>query len=192
LERNRRFICFSQKDRHLLPLLMLALAALACTFGFEPTEPGQTSAPLTNPDTSGSDGADETGRVTQIVDGDTIEVEIDGVGYRVRYVGVNTPERDEDCYQEAVDANAALVRGQTVRLVRDESNTDRFGRLLRYVYVGSTFVNEALVRDGWAEAVEYRPDTRHTADFRALEQTASSANRGCHPTGIFDDGSLTR
>ncbi len=131
-------------------------------------------------------------RVTRIVDGDTIEVEIDGVGYRVRYVGINTPERDETCYSEATAANRALVNGQTVRLVRDSSNTDQYGRLLRYIYVGDTFVNAELVRNGWAEAVEYRPDTRHTAYFRDLEREATAAGRGCHPTGIFDDGTLTR
>jgi len=53
-------------------------------------------------------------------------------------------------------------------------------------------VNEQLVRDGWAESVEYPPDTARAADFRALEQEAAGANRGCHPTGIFDDGSATR
>lgn len=178
---------FLQKIRSMLALVMLLLAALACTFGFEPDNASMPSAV-----SGGGSGDDEVGRVTQVVDGDTIEVDIDGVGYRVRYVGVNTPERDEACYQEAVDANAALVSGQTVRLVRDESNTDRYGRLLRYVYVGNTFVNQRLVAEGWAEAVEYRPDTRYTADFRALEQDASARNRGCHASGIFDDGTLTR
>jgi micrococcal nuclease len=84
------------------------------------------------------------------------------------------------------------VQGQTVRLVRDQSNTDRFGRLLRYVYVGSRFVNAELVSGGWAEAVEYAPDRAQTAYFRQLEAEARSANRGCHPTGIFNDGSDTR
>lgn len=134
----------------------------------------------------------ETAQVTRIIDGDTIDVRIDGVGYRVRYIGVNTPERDEACYNDASNANAALVEGKTVTLVKDVSDTDQFGRLLRYVYVGNMFVNETLVRDGWAESVEYPPDTARAADFRRLEREATAANRGCHPTGIFDDGSATR
>jgi hypothetical protein len=48
------------------------------------------------------------------------------------------------------------------------------------------------VQNGWAEAVEYPPDTAQTAYFRQLEVEARNANRGCHPTGIFNDGSDTR
>jgi endonuclease YncB( thermonuclease family) len=110
----------------------------------------------------------------------------------VRYVGVNTPERDEACYTEARNANRTLVSGQNIRMLRDESNTDQYGRLLRYIFVGDRFVNAELVADGWAEAVEYNPDRRFTADFRRLEAQAQDANVGCHPTGIFDDGSDRR
>ncbi|MGQ9908188.1 MAG: thermonuclease family protein [Candidatus Flexifilum sp.] len=134
----------------------------------------------------------ETGVVTSVIDGDTIEVRIGDVGYRVRYIGVNTPERDEVCYQDAVDANRALVAGQTVTLTRDQSNTDRYGRLLRFVYVGDLFVNATLVNQGYAEAVVYNPDTTLASYFQNLERGAAAANRGCHPTGIFNDGSNTR
>ena len=137
-------------------------------------------------------GGGETAQVTDIIDGDTIDVDINGVGYRVRYIGVNTPERDETCYADATNANADLVDGQTVTLVRDSSNTDRYGRLLRYIYVGNVFVNAQLVQEGWAESVEYPPDTANAATFRQLEDAAARSNLGCHPTGIFDDGSTTR
>lgn len=130
--------------------------------------------------------------VTRVIDGDTIEVKQGEVTYRVRYIGVNTPESDEACYTEATQANRNLVNGQQVRLERDESNTDQYGRLLRYVYVGNTFVNEALVRDGWAEAVRYPPDDAYHSRFVDLEREASNRGRGCHPTGIFNDGSSTR
>jgi endonuclease YncB( thermonuclease family) len=123
--------------------------------------------------------------VTDVIDGDTIDVLIDGDEYRVRYIGVNTPERDESCYQDATNANAALVSGQTVTLVRDVSETDRYGRLLRYVYVGSTFVNAELVRQGYAENVEYPPDTANAAWFGQMAREARSANLGCWPTGVF-------
>lgn len=134
----------------------------------------------------------EQAQVVRVIDGDTIDVMLNGQEQRVRYVGMNTPERDEPCYSEARQANAALVQGQTVTLVRDTSETDRYGRLLRYVYVGNTFVNEQLVRDGWAEVVVYPPDDAQADAFRALEQAAAQAGRGCHPTGIFNDGSYTR
>jgi len=134
----------------------------------------------------------ETAQVTRIVDGDTIEVDINGVGYRVRYIGVNTPEREEPCYSNATQANADLVEGQTVTLVRDTSNTDQYGRLLRYVYVSNQFVNALLVQNGWAENAEYPPDVEQSATFRALESDAIRRDVGCHPTGIFDDGNDRR
>ncbi len=175
----------SSKSRiQILLLVVLALLA-ACTMELEP---GGGS------DSGGSAviGGGETARVTDIIDGDTIDVDINGVGYRVRYIGVNTPESDESCYDDATDANANLVAGQTVTLVRDSSNTDRFGRLLRYVYVGNLFVNAQLVQDGWAEAVEYPPDTANADYFHQLETQAARSNIGCHPTAIFDDGSDVR
>lgn len=149
---------------------------------------------IDGPDTgaSGSSSGAETARVVRVIDGDTIDVNLNGQEQRVRYIGMNTPERDEPCYSEARRANDALVSGQTVRLVRDQSETDRYGRLLRYIYVGDVFVNERLVAEGWAEVVEYPPDTSQAASFRALEQQAARAGLGCHPTGLFADGSYTR
>jgi endonuclease YncB( thermonuclease family) len=130
--------------------------------------------------------------VVNVIDGDTIDVRKDGQTYRVRYIGVNTPERDEVCYDSAKEANERLVEGQQVRLERDTSETDRYDRLLRFVYVGDTFVNETLVREGWAEAVLYLPDRAQFSNFSGLEREAARAGRGCHPTGIFDDGNNER
>ncbi|MBC8170514.1 MAG: thermonuclease family protein [Anaerolineae bacterium] len=141
---------------------------------------------------STDNGSDDLYTVTRVIDGDTIEVRQGEVTYRVRYVGVNTPESDESCFQDATQANRNLVDGQQVRLERDDSNTDRYGRLLRFIYVGTTFVNETLVRDGWAEAVLYPPDDGYHDRLVDLEEEASSGGRGCHPTGIFNDGSSTR
>lgn len=174
-----RLLCFC---------LLVVLTAATCTFGFEP--PAGGALPPTVPPQANIRG--EQAVVNFVIDGDTIDVTMNGADYRVRYVGVNTPERDQACYRAAKDANAALVEGQAITMVADESNTDRYGRLLRYIYVGDRFVNAELVAQGYAEAVEYLPDTRHTAWFRQLEESARQANVGCHPTGIFDDGSLTR
>lgn len=81
----------------------------------------------------------ELATVVNIVDGDTIDVLMnDGTTYRVRYIGINTPESNETCGNDATAANDALVDGQVVAMQRDVSETDQFGRLLRYVYVGGT------------------------------------------------------
>jgi endonuclease YncB( thermonuclease family) len=181
--------------------LALLLAALACSANpIQVVEPGQVDPNQTGGGSSNSAGtiisnapSGETARVVRVVDGDTIEVNLNGETVRIRYLGMNTTERGETCYSQGRDANAALVEGQTVTLVADEENTDRYGRLLRYIYVGNTFVNAELVRQGWAEAVMYEPNDAHWQDLIALEQAAASANRGCHAiSDLFDDGTYRR
>jgi micrococcal nuclease len=71
------------------------------------------------------------------------------------------------------------VAGQTVYLETDVSETDRYDRLLRYVYLADgTFVNAELVRLGWATAKAYPPDTKHQGLLAAREQEARQAQRG--------------
>ena len=157
-----------------LLLLVLLLAVSAC----------QLLAPAVTPTPEATAG--QAGLVTHIVDGDTIDVLIGGQEFRVRYIGVNTPERDEPCYADATDANAALVRGQSVTLVKDVRDTDVYDRLLRYIYVGDVFVNATLVEAGYAESVHYPPDTAHADLFDQLAAEARADQRGCWPTGVFD------
>lgn len=118
-------------------------------------------------------------RVVRVVDGDTIDVLLDGDTYRLRYIGVDTPERNERYYQAATAANRRLVSGRTVYLEKDVSETDRYGRLLRYVYrADGRMVNEILVADGLAFAATFPPDVRHTARFQAAQRRAQAAGRG--------------
>lgn len=135
---------------------------------------------------------EEIGPVTRVVDGDTIHVLLDGENVSVRYLQVNTPERDEPCYRQATQANADLVAGKTVRLVPDVELVDRYDRLLRFIYVDDVLVNRVLVEQGFAEVVLYPPNDKHYDEFVRLEAQAAAAGRGCHPTGIFADGSSTR
>ena len=169
-----------------MALILLLLLALLFA-GTE--EQGDVPAPLPLTPTA---PVGEQARVLRVIDGDTIEVALNRRNRRVRYVGINTPERDEPCSDAATAANRRLVGGRTVTLVRDTEDVDRYGRLLRYIYVGNVFVNEALVRDGYAENFVWPPNTRFAAHFRALEAEARSAERGCHPTGVFADGDSER
>ena len=117
--------------------------------------------------------------VTTVVDGDTIHVEIDGKRYRVRLIGIDTPEWDQYGYERATAATEELCGGQSVRLVKDVSETDRYGRLLRYIYLeDGTFVNAEIVRRGYATAVTFPPDVRHVELLRQLEREARLAERG--------------
>lgn len=120
----------------------------------------------------------EIATVVDVVDGDTIKVEIDGETYKVRYIGMDTPERERPFYAEATAKNAELVDGQTVLLVKDVSETDKYDRLLRYVFVGDTFVNFELVNQGYAEAATFPPDVACDGMFRAAEADARSHERG--------------
>ncbi len=134
----------------------------------------------------------EIAQVTRVIDGDTIDVMLNGVNTRIRYLQMNTPERDQPCSRDATQANAELVARRTVRLVADKELVDPYDRLLRYIYVDDVLVNRVLVEQGWAEVVLYPPNDLHYDEFVKLEQEAAAAGRGCHPTGIFDDGSYTR
>ena len=146
-------------------------------------QPTATSTPEINAatiiDAAGNEVTGETAVVTQIIDGDTIDVEINGETYRVRYIGMDTPERDEPLFREAAEANARLVAGQTVIMIKDVSETDRYGRLLRYVYLeDGTFVNGELVRLGFAQASTYPPDVAFQDTFTELQRTAVNNGKG--------------
>jgi endonuclease YncB( thermonuclease family) len=121
----------------------------------------------------------ESAQVVNVIDGDTIDVEAEGEVYRVRYIGVDTPERDEPYYEEARKANQDMVAGQAILLVKDVSETDRFGRLLRYVYLADgTFVNAELIEQGYGRVVTFPPDVAQVALLTDLQQEAREAGRG--------------
>jgi endonuclease YncB( thermonuclease family) len=119
----------------------------------------------------------QVGQVIEVTDGDTIVVRIDGQDYPVRYIGIDTPELDQYLGPKASKKNADLVAGKTVTLVKDVSEADQEGRLLRYVFVGDLFVNHELVRRGLARAVAYPPDTASHDAFLAIEQEARQNER---------------
>jgi micrococcal nuclease len=93
-------------------------------------------------------------KVIRVIDGDTIELE---GGVKVRYIGIDTPETVHPSKpvqfmgKEASAFNRQLVEGKDVRLEYDVQRTDKYGRTLAYVYVGDTFVNAELVKQGYAQ-----------------------------------------
>ena len=124
-------------------------------------------------------------QVVNVVDGDTIKVSVDSEVYTLRYIGIDAPETKDPnrpvewMGPEASAANERLVGGKTVYLEKDVSETDRYGRLLRYVYLADgTFVNATLVRQGYAAASSYPPDVKYQGLLRQAEQEAREAGRG--------------
>jgi micrococcal nuclease len=129
-----------------------------------------------------------TGRVVRVVDGDTIKVRL---GERrpvtVRYIGVDTPESVKpgepvQCYAvPASHFNDRLVTGRLVRLRIGRERTDRYGRMLAYVYLAGephTFVNGELVRRGYARTLEIPPNTDFADRFDRLQRLAREERRG--------------
>lgn len=120
----------------------------------------------------------EPATLVRVIDGDTIDVRINSSTERVRYIGVNTPERNQPGYSEATQANRSLVESGPLWLARDVSDRDRFGRLLRYVIAGEQFVNLALVEQGMAQAATYPPDVRCVDTYLAAQQRARENGAG--------------
>jgi micrococcal nuclease len=161
------------RARLILGLIVLAVAAY--------TAAARSPDPAPSAPSSSS-----SGRVTRVVDGDTIHVMVGGRDEKVRYIGVDTPESVKpgtpvQCFAERASAfNTRLVAGERVRLVRDAEERDRYGRLLAYVYRArdGLFVNATLVTGGYAVPLTIAPNVAHAKEFRTLAATARRKGRG--------------
>ncbi|GEM_PF-3436338 len=120
-------------------------------------------------------------KVTRVIDGDTVLLEN---GEKLRYIGINAPELGKteatECFAlEATTENQRLVEGQSIRIEKDVSEKDLYGRLLGYVYLkDGTFVNMELVENGFASAASYPPDVAKSVLFSELEKEARLSKRG--------------
>lgn len=178
--------------RRVLSWLTLALVGLAVLAGGLPGCEDGGVAGLGG----GGDGGDGLlrpgarleGRVTRVVDGDTVVARVEGVGRRerIRYIGIDTPESVKpgtpvQCYAErAARRNRELVDGRRVVLRLDAEVRDRYGRLLAYVSRrdDGRFVNAALVREGFATTLTIPPNVRHAEELARLARQARTADRG--------------
>lgn len=128
--------------------------------------------------------AQATVRVSRVVDGDTIEVRLDGRSEDVRLIGIDTPETVKpdtpvQCFGErASHFTKRRLTGRRVRLVFGIERRDVYGRLLAYVYLHGRFFNPILVRRGLARSLTIPPNDRFAPRFRHLEQVAARAGRG--------------
>jgi micrococcal nuclease len=127
-----------------------------------------------------------TARVVKVVDGDTLEVELDTGTERVRLLGIDTPEtvhptKPVECFgPEASSRMKELAPpGTVLRLERDVELRDRYGRLLTYAYLpDGTFLNRSMLADGYATTLFIDPNRAHRRELAAAESDARSQGRG--------------
>jgi micrococcal nuclease len=147
-----------------------------------PTLAEATESPEPLPNGDSPTGPTKKARVIDVVDGDTIRVRLDGVDYRVRYIGIDAPERGDPLFRAATNANDHLVANERVWLEKDTSDTDQYDRLLRHVWVkidgAWLLVDSELVRLGLAEAKSYPPDTKYDEIYADAQAEAHDAAVG--------------
>lgn len=120
------------------------------------------------------DSLREVGYVTNVVDGGTIQVQINWVTYSVRYIGIDAPEYEEYYAWHSKYENTHLVLDRLVTLVTDTSAVDQYDRLLRYVFIGDTFVNQTFLKEGFASPLVVSPDTSCSNLFGSTSNSVKS------------------
>ncbi len=127
--------------------------------------------------------------VTKVIDGDTFYIKLNGDTVSIRMIGIDTPEtvdprRPVGCFgKKSSDETKRLIEGKEVILTRDISDTDKYNRLLRYVFLpvsgGETlFINDYLIRQGFAKSLTYPPDVKYNERFVEAERDARENLRG--------------
>lgn len=163
-------------------LLFVALLLAGCVARPHPFTREQPELPP-----GGPTPAPELYTVSQVYDGDTLQVLMRGQREQVRLQGVNSPEkhgpyRDEECFGAEATAFAhQVLDGRAVMLAVDPSqdDEDRYGRKLRYVWTDDgRFYNLALLREGYAYEYTYDQPYQYQAAFKEAEATARSAHKG--------------
>ena len=160
-------------------------ALFVCVCGVSACSPDRTSSVTAPPPPPSTTQTQDSCRVSLIADGDTFDCI--GVG-RVRFIGIDAPEMGQTPFgaQARAELSRIMPVGTTVRLTRDISDRDVYGRRLAYVWQDAVLMNEMLVNRGFALSARYPPDTAKIAALRAAEAHARSTNAGLWATGGFD------
>lgn len=152
------------------------------TAGSDVNQP-QNHSNVTEPATDNQGGLIPA-TVTRVVDGDTIEVDLNGAAEKVRLIGVDTPETvhptlgQEPYGKEASDYTRQKLTGKTVELEMDVQERDQYGRLLAYVWIDNELFNEVLVSSGYAQVATYPPNIKYVDRFTAAQKQARDSRLG--------------
>lgn len=160
-------------------LLILVLGLLIAGFSTL-NKPVNINLPIPSPSqpTPNPQAQTDTYKVIRVIDGDTIEVQKNNKAVKVRYIGIDTPETDECFGKESAGENKRLVLNKDIRLETDVQELDKYNRLLAYVYVNDLFVNEELIKKGFAKVATFPPNVKYADKFIAAQKEAREQEKG--------------
>lgn len=162
---------FKTTPKRLLWLLLLPFFLFLVWFALQPNKPEQP----------------KTYKVIAVIDGDTIDVDLNGKTERLRLIGIDTPETKDprkpvQCFgKEASEQAHKLLDGKQVRLEADPSQTnrDKYDRLLRYVFFeDGTSYNKQIILEGYAHEYTYNAPYAYQSEYKQAQKDAKTAQRG--------------
>ena len=179
------------KQNKFLIIIFLAVTLLFC------------SCDLLNDDSSATPVASTADpnlvsvNVDRVIDGDTIEVMLNGTKEKIRFIGVDTPEsvnpdkkRNVPYGEISSEFTKQNLEGKTVELEFDAEERDQYGRVLAYVYLDGEMFNKRLVDEGNAVVLTYPPNVKYTDVFIDAQKQAREAKKGLW--GSYDDGNVSQ
>lgn len=142
------------------------------------------NSPLNTEDTSTSSPSETTYLVTRVIDGDTIEINYNSETEKIRMIGIDTPETVkpntpvQPFGKDASDFTKSMLLNNYISLEFDESERDKYNRLLAYVYIDGKMFNKILLEEGLACVYTFPPNVKYVKDFIAIESKAKSNKIG--------------
>ena len=133
--------------------------------------------------------------VTRVVDGDTVDVDINGETERIRLIGLNTPEtvdprRPVECFGKEASAKAkSILSGQKVKIETDPSQNsrDKYGRLLAYIFLSDgTLFNKMMIEEGYGHEYTYHLPYKYQTEFKTAETRARENKKGLWADGVCE------
>lgn len=132
-------------------------------------------------------------KVVSVIDGDTIKINYNSSAKKVRLIGIDTPEsvspnkeKNSIYGKEASEYTKNRLEGKDIFIEFDVQETDKYGRLLAYVYLeDGTMYNKELIEKGYAQVATYPPNVKYVEEFKQIQEQARNNKVGFWSTNIF-------
>ena len=168
-------------------LTYIFLIIIAVAIYYQIDDSGTSSTATSTPEKITQDLPSNYYRVNRVIDGDTIEINLNGTLEKVRLIGINTPEtvdpnKEVECFGlQASNRMKYLAQNQYVRIENDDTQDfrDKYGRLLDYVYLkDGQMLNRKIISEGFAYEYTYSTPYKYQDEFRSLQNFARSQKLG--------------